>query len=216
MQRSPLPLLRGAIFLRPRHCLKLIFSILKFVNFQAYLLFNKLLCWHTTTAAMCVFRLIIRLVRALTRVHRLHKQFRPTLQPDLRVQHGLDLSLLGRLPPELIIYTTRFLPPDAAASFALCCYSIYTILGTQYWESLQTRDQQQQRLAFLTLLERDLPQYILCAIHVGYSIYLAKSSWGKGCDLSSPYICHAPESSVGAAYMNISTSDLTLPTFRWQ
>jgi hypothetical protein len=111
---------------------------------------------------MCVFRLIIRLVRALTRVHRLHKQFRPTLQPDLRVQHGLDLSLLGRLPPELIIYTTRFLPPDAAASFALCCYSIYAILGTQYCESLQTGDQQQQRLAFLTLLERDLPQYILC------------------------------------------------------
>ena len=67
---------------------------------------------------------------------------------------------MGRLPPELIIYTTRFLPPDSAASFALCCHSIYAILGSRYWESLQTQDQ--QRLAFLTLLERDLPKYIVC------------------------------------------------------
>ena len=107
---------------------------------------------------MCVFRLIVLLIRALSRVHHLYKQFRP----DLGVQHGLNLSFLGRLPPDLIIYITRFLPPDAAASFALCCYSIYTILGTRYWEALRTQDQQQQRLAFLTLLERDLPQYIVC------------------------------------------------------
>jgi hypothetical protein len=80
------------------------------------------------------------------------------LQP--KIQGGLDLSILGGLPPELIIHTTRFLPPESAASFALCCHSIYAILGTRHWKSLRTRDQ--QRLTFLTLLERDLPKYIFC------------------------------------------------------
>lgn len=109
------------------------------------------------------------LVRAITRAPRI--QLTPAPQPDIRVRRGLELSLLGRLPPELIIYTTRFLPPDAAASFAFCCYSIYNILGTRYWESLQTQDPQ-LLIAFLTLLERDRPQYIVCSpcrkLHLPY------------------------------------------------
>lgn len=109
---------------------------------------------------MYVFRWIVLFVRAITRAPRI--QLTPALQPNIRVRRGLDLSLLGRLPPELISYTARFLPPDAAASFAFCCYSIYTILGTRYWKSLQTQDPQ-QLIAFLALLERDLPEYIVCS-----------------------------------------------------
>ena len=167
---------------------------------------------------MCVFRLIVLLARALTRVHRLYKQFKPTLQPDLRVRHGPDLSFLGRLPPDLIIYTTRFLPPDAAASFSLCCYSIYTILGTRYWEALRTQDQQ-RRLAFLTLLERDLPQYIVCypcrILHLPHEQSLQNWAKQQTRDLLS-LVTPCPERSIRAGYINISTSGLGLATFRWQ
>jgi hypothetical protein len=74
----------------------------------------------------------------------------------------LESSTLGKLPPEIIVHVTRFLPNASAASFALCCGSIRGILGTRYWGALQAEDQQLEREAFLSLLERDLPDYILC------------------------------------------------------
>lgn len=116
---------------------------------------------------MCILGLIVALFQRSVRVYRPQRQIRPELQPcvkaqpDLKVRGGLDLSTLDRLSPKLIIYTARFLSPDSAASFALCCHSIYAVLGTRYWESLRTQDQQEQRMAFLTLLERDLPEYII-------------------------------------------------------
>lgn len=83
-------------------------------------------------------------------------------QPDLTVRGGLDLSILGILPPELILCINQFLPLESAASFALTCRPIYFILGTRYWEALRRPDQLQHRMAFLTLLDRDMLEYIVC------------------------------------------------------
>lgn len=74
---------------------------------------------------------------------------------------ALESSALSKLPPELILCIARFLPPESAASFSLCCRPIYFALGTQYLKALED-DEQLDRYKFLTLLERDLPNYILC------------------------------------------------------
>jgi hypothetical protein len=83
---------------------------------------------------------------------------------------ALESSALGELHPEIIIHVTRFLPAASAASFAFCCLPISNILGTRYWEALRTEDEQ-QREDFLSLLLKDLPDYILCyhcmALHSG-------------------------------------------------
>lgn len=74
---------------------------------------------------------------------------------------ALELSALGKLPPELIIHIASFLPPDSAPSFSLCCRPIYFSLGTQYLKALE-ENEQLHRYKFLTLLERELPNYIAC------------------------------------------------------
>ncbi len=74
---------------------------------------------------------------------------------------ALESSMLGNLPLELILYIARFLPPESASSFSLCCRPIYFTLGTQYLKTLE-EDQQLDRYNFLALLERDLPNYISC------------------------------------------------------
>jgi hypothetical protein len=74
---------------------------------------------------------------------------------------ALESSVLGKLPLELIIHIARFLLPDSAPSFSLCCRPIYFILGTQYLKALE-ENEQLDRYKFLTLLERDLPNHIAC------------------------------------------------------
>jgi hypothetical protein len=74
---------------------------------------------------------------------------------------ALKFSLLGSLPLELILYITQFLPPESTLSFCLCCWPIYSILKSQYVKIIKD-DQQLDRYKFLTLLEQDLPDYILC------------------------------------------------------
>jgi hypothetical protein len=99
---------------------------------------------------MCFFELLAVLFQRLTR------------SGSVRRPIALESSILSRLHPGIIIHVTQFLPTASAASFALCCCSTYDILGTRYWEALQTGGRQQEREAFLLLLERDLPGYILC------------------------------------------------------
>lgn len=99
---------------------------------------------------MCLFKLLAALFQGLTR------------PGSARRPIALESSVLSRLHPEIIIHIARFLSTASAASFALCCYSIFDILGTRYWEALQTEIQQRERETFLSLLERDLPGYILC------------------------------------------------------
>lgn len=74
---------------------------------------------------------------------------------------ALESSALGKLPLELILRIARFLPPDSASSFSLCCRPIYFTLGTQYLKALE-ENEQLDRYKFLTLLERELPGCIAC------------------------------------------------------
>jgi len=96
-----------------------------------------------------------------------------TLSSDFAL-HGpksLENSVLGRFPPEIIIRIAEWLPTASAASFVFSCNAIKSILGTQYWEALNTYDGQLELPMFLTLLERDLPDYIFCyhcmVLHTG-------------------------------------------------
>jgi hypothetical protein len=129
------------------------------------------------------------------------------IPPGLKARGGLDLSILSRLSPEPIIYTTRFLSPDSAASFAFCCRSIYAILGTRYWESLRTRDQQKYRLAFLTLLEKDLLKYIVCHLCEMLNLSQKESdeSWvNQPVQDMESLKSHAVNSSIGPGYIHTS------------
>src|SRR5450432_3475569 len=74
---------------------------------------------------------------------------------------ALESSPLSKLHHELILHIARFLPPASASSFSLCCRPIYFILGTQYLEALEENGQL-DRYKFLTLLERELPNHIVC------------------------------------------------------
>lgn len=115
---------------------------------------------------MCIRKLVLLLTQAHTETRRRLQIGVNIVQPDHKSSQSgseeLHCLLLEKLPPELIIYTTRFLSPDAASLFALSCHSIFAILGTRYWESLKSKDKKDRRLAFLSLLERDVPQYIFC------------------------------------------------------
>jgi hypothetical protein len=74
---------------------------------------------------------------------------------------ALESSSLGSLPLDLILHIAQFLPPESTLSFCLCCWPIYSTLKSQYVKIIKD-DQQLDRYKFLTLLERDLPDYILC------------------------------------------------------
>ena len=86
------------------------------------------------------------------------------LSPPPR-RNAFEFSSFGKLPPELILYITHFLPPESAASFSICCRPIYFALGTQHLEDLQEHSNiyaVEHRDQFLTLLERDLPNNTVC------------------------------------------------------
>lgn len=74
---------------------------------------------------------------------------------------ALESSALDILPLELILHIARFLPPESTLSFSLCCWPIHSILQSQYIKIIK-EVQHLDRYKFLTLLERDLPNHILC------------------------------------------------------
>jgi hypothetical protein len=105
---------------------------------------------------------------------------------------ALESSGLSKLPVELVLHIAQFLPPDSASSFSLCCRPIYFILGTQYLKALE-ENEQLDRYKFLTLLERELSNYIACyyckklhAINKAHRhLYTHRYYLGAGCYLSS-------------------------------
>lgn len=74
---------------------------------------------------------------------------------------ALELSILAKLPPELIIRVAEFLSPVAAASFSLCCTPVYALISARYLKNGQNH-QDFDTSEFFTLLERDLPDHITC------------------------------------------------------
>lgn len=76
--------------------------------------------------------------------------------------YSLAHSPFTKLPIELTVSIAEFLPLQAAASFTLTCRPVWYILGNQYLDRLSATGHEPDRLAFLELLERDLPRQILC------------------------------------------------------
>lgn len=96
-------------------------------------------------------------------VYFLRKFFRRPCPPCPPRINALESSSLGQLPVELILHITRLLDPVSAASFSLCCRPISLIIeGTQYLNALRHEDRQSELYAFLTLLEPELPDQVLC------------------------------------------------------
>jgi hypothetical protein len=85
-----------------------------------------------------------------------------TDQLESRILSGLEQSILGKLPFEIVRYIRRFLCLDSAVCFALTCRSIYTILGTWHWARLKPPFPSAEYRFLLTLLSKDLPDYIFC------------------------------------------------------
>jgi hypothetical protein len=75
---------------------------------------------------------------------------------------GLEFSILGQLPPEILREISSHLSLASAASFAMSCSSMSSITGTQHRHDLRKDDQEEELREFLSLLERDLPDYISC------------------------------------------------------
>ena len=80
--------------------------------------------------------------------------------------NALEFSALSNLPMEIILQISRLLPPESAASFSICCRPVYFALGTQYLEDLRPKEGSTglHRERLLKLLERDLPDHIICGI----------------------------------------------------
>jgi hypothetical protein len=86
----------------------------------------------------------------------------PSYKMALSRPKALEKSLLGKIPPEIIIHIAEYLSTTSAALFTFCCNAIKNILGTRYWRALKTEQPELDLPIFLTLLERDLPDSTFC------------------------------------------------------
>ena len=72
-------------------------------------------------------------------------------------------SSLHVLPVEILQYiSATFLPPDAAASLALCSRSMLRILGSQAFHDLRLKCHTFEKTYFLRNLEKDLSDWLFC------------------------------------------------------
>jgi hypothetical protein len=74
---------------------------------------------------------------------------------------ALESSPFGRLPLELIFKIASDLPLESAASLSLTCFTLHSCLEKQYLQALKRADRR-VIYKFLHLLERDLPEHLLC------------------------------------------------------
>lgn len=88
------------------------------------------------------------------------KEAASSIWPPAKRKEKQPLSLMD-LPTEILQHIASFLPTSSAAAFALCSHSLSRVLGSQYWTKLR-EPHQKERDEFLALVEKDLPDYILC------------------------------------------------------
>lgn len=74
---------------------------------------------------------------------------------------ALEASPLRKLPPELILHISSYLPPESAASLAISCLTLYSCLEMQCLRPLKKAECSVVN-GFLRLLDRDLPGHLLC------------------------------------------------------
>lgn len=69
---------------------------------------------------------------------------------------------LSRLPAEILQLISDFLPISSAASFALCSRRFLWLLGDRAFTCLKSPDHAMEKKALLMLLEKSLPDWLLC------------------------------------------------------
>ncbi len=74
----------------------------------------------------------------------------------------LASDLISTLPPELWHIIARFLPLASRAAMALSSRQWLSIFGAQPWSMLKLPGNRHQRLAFLRLIDSELPDHLLC------------------------------------------------------
>ena len=75
------------------------------------------------------------------------------------LEQSLELSML---PSEILQYISDFLPVSSAVSFTLCSRRLLWLLGDRALRCLRSADQAPERKLFLTQLEKDLSDWLLC------------------------------------------------------
>lgn len=134
-------------------------------------------------------------------------------------------SILTILPTEIILDIVQILPLASAASFAFCSVTAYRILGTRYWEALWTKGQEREKEAFLLLLEREMPNYVLCyqcnILHSGNEVYSATPYWSSGRRPHRYFAasCHTNDCSAGLSllihpYFHFSNFQMAMKRYR--
>jgi len=93
----------------------------------------------------------------------------------------LTTDLIFKLPTELWHIIARFLPLASRAAMILASRQWLTILGAQPWSMLQLPEYRKQRLAFLNLIDCELPDHVLChrcaIYHTRPSVYAGHPEW---------------------------------------
>ena len=95
------------------------------------------------------------LVRLDSFLHRLRCQHRKTVRSS-------ELSALEKLPREILGAIAAEAPLPAAAALALCSCTLFSTLGTQYWERLREPCYESDRIDFLRLIEFEFPALVVC------------------------------------------------------
>ncbi|KFY82791.1 hypothetical protein V500_10331 [Pseudogymnoascus sp. VKM F-4518 (FW-2643)] len=73
----------------------------------------------------------------------------------------IDSSILGKLPPELLLRIAAYLSPTSAGAFSLCSKRLYALLAIPYLKC-QNGHSPFSTAEFLRLLEPGLPDHIVC------------------------------------------------------
>jgi hypothetical protein len=79
----------------------------------------------------------------------------------VRAEDTAAAAQLLLLPPEIVLLISENLPETSTSCLALCSRRLSIVLGRKSWRSLK-RGGIDERLAFLSLLARDLPESFVC------------------------------------------------------
>jgi hypothetical protein len=90
-------------------------------------------------------------------------------------------SPLEKLPAEILVQILDQIPPSSATAFTFSCKHIYRLLGNKYSSILS--DNSGETLAYLQLLDKDLPDQIVCR-PCGRLHKMASVEWYANCAYS--------------------------------
>jgi hypothetical protein len=113
---------------------------------------------------------------------RLRAIFRPS-RPALDLAH----TPIHRLPPEILLLITAYLPIESGVSLSLACYPFYSYLGKHCVGLLKAADYS-TLIKFLHFLEHDFPYYIVCLqCNRLHSMYFARNHLPDHSNKDSPH-----------------------------